>query len=171
MLIKCDYCGKEVNKRPSYIKNNLDKGRKNYCSNPCKKLGQFTGKLCTCGYCGKEIYRTLSQIKKSKSGLLFCSSSCSCSYNNKKLRSGENNPNWKDGETLYPKIAYNIYQKECAVCGYSNENALEVHHIDVDRTNNNEDNLIILCANCHSLVHRGSLEINEEIKNNRKLSE
>ena len=35
---------------------------------------------------------------------------------------------------------------------------------------NNKDNLIILCANCHSLVHRGSLEINEEIKNNRKLS-
>ena len=35
----------------------------------------------------------------------------------------------------------------------------------------NKDNLIILCANCHSLVHRGSLEINEEMKNNRKLSE
>ena len=93
MIIKCDHCGKEVNKRPSYIKNNLEKGRKNYCSNECKKLGQFTGKMIPCGTCGKEVYRTPSQIKKSKSGLIFCSKSCACGYNNTTIRSGENNPN------------------------------------------------------------------------------
>lgn len=27
---------------------------------------------------------------------------------------------------------------------------LEVHHIDGDRTNNNEENLQLLCPNCHS---------------------
>lgn len=171
MIIKCDYCGKEINKRPSQVKNNLEKGRKNYCSNECKKLGQFTSKVCICGYCGKEIYRTPSQIKKSKSGLMFCNSSCACTYNNKKFRSGENNPNWKDGETLYKKTAYSVYQNECSICGFNDKNALEVHHIDMNRANNNTDNLIILCANHHSLVHRGSLEITNEIKNRRKLLE
>lgn len=30
---------------------------------------------------------------------------------------------------------------------------LEVHHIDRDRTNNEESNLELLCKNCHSVIH------------------
>ena len=30
---------------------------------------------------------------------------------------------------------------------------LEVHHIDGDYTNNDEDNLELLCPNCHSLTN------------------
>lgn len=29
---------------------------------------------------------------------------------------------------------------------------LEIHHIDGDKTNNNEDNLQLLCPNCHSMT-------------------
>lgn len=169
MLIKCDYCGKEVNKKPSYVKNNIDKGRKNYCSNECKKLGQFKGKFVACAVCGKEIYKTPSQIAKSKSGLSFCNKSCACSYNNTKLRSGKNHPSWTGGKSSYDEIAYKTYKKECSICKFDDENALEVHHIDEDRNNNDIDNLMILCANHHSLVHRGKLEITENIKNIREL--
>lgn len=169
MIIKCDQCGKEVNKRPSQIKTNLDKGRKNYCCNDCKKLGQFKGKLYNCGKCGKEIYKSPSDLKKSKSGEVFCSKSCACSFNNSLLRSRENSPNWKNGFTLYTDYAYETYVKECAICGFNDSNALEVHHIDRNKENNNIDNLIILCSNHHSLVHRSSLEITEQIKQDRKL--
>ena len=31
------------------------------------------------------------------------------------------------------------------------------------------DNLIILCANCHCLVHYGNVEITEEVKKKRVL--
>lgn len=72
---------------------NQDKGQKTYCSNECRKLGQFKGEICKCGYCGKEIYKPRAEIKKSKSGFMFCSKSCSCSYNNTAIRSGKNNPN------------------------------------------------------------------------------
>ena len=48
---------------------------------------------------------------------------------------------------------------------------LEVHHIDGNRDNNILDNLIILCANHHSKVHRGSIEITDEIKQKRKYIE
>jgi hypothetical protein len=168
MIVKCDQCGKEINKKPCHVKINAEKGHKNYCSDKCRKTGQFKGQLYNCGYCSKEIYRIPSQVKKSKSGLVFCNSSCACSYNNTALRSGENNPNWKDGETAYTRFAYNTYKKECSICGFNNENALEIHHIDKNRANNELDNLIILCANHHTLIHRGSLVINDEIKNNRK---
>jgi hypothetical protein len=168
MLIKCDHCGIEVDKKPSQVKTNLEKGRKNYCSNDCKKLGQFTGKLCVCGTCGKEIYKTQSEIKRSKSGQVFCNKSCACSFNNTLLRSKENNPNWKNGNTSYVKSAYENYLPECTICGFNDLDALEVHHIDEDRSNGNIDNLIVLCANHHSLVHSGTLKITDEIKLKRK---
>lgn len=45
-------------------------------------------------------------------------------------------------------------EKECAVCG-STEN-LHRHHIDGDRDNNSEENLITICASCHRKVHSDS---------------
>ena len=50
----------------------------------------------------------------------------------------------------------------------NSKNLIEVHHIDRDRTNNAPDNLIVLCANHHTKLHRGGLEITEEIKSNRQ---
>lgn len=42
----------------------------------------------------------------------------------------------------------------CACCGYASYiEALQMHHIDMDRTNNDGKNLIVLCANCHSILH------------------
>ena len=44
----------------------------------------------------------------------------------------------------------------CECCRLStwlnNPITLEVHHINGDRTNNNPDNLQLLCPNCHSLT-------------------
>lgn len=42
----------------------------------------------------------------------------------------------------------------CCICGYSDQqDALVVHHIDMDRTNNNIQNLAVICANCHACIH------------------
>lgn len=50
------------------------------------------------------------------------------------------------------------YDNKCSICGwnkiniYTNKIPLEVEHIDGDFTNNEEENLTILCPNCHSLT-------------------
>lgn len=50
------------------------------------------------------------------------------------------------------------YDYKCSRCGwgeinpYTNTVPLEIEHIDGDYTNNNEDNLDVLCPNCHSLT-------------------
>ena len=44
---------------------------------------------------------------------------------------------------------------KCAICGfYALQAALEVHHKDFDRSHNEVDNLEILCANCHTVLHK-----------------
>ena len=50
------------------------------------------------------------------------------------------------------------YQCKCSKCGWGEESPfshtipLEVEHIDGNFQNNREDNLTLLCPNCHSLT-------------------
>ena len=50
------------------------------------------------------------------------------------------------------------YNNKCSRCGwgeintYTNLLPLEIEHIDGNFKNNNEENLILLCPNCHSLT-------------------
>lgn len=64
-----------------------------------------------------------------------------------------------------PQISNNIrtylfekYNNSCQICGWNKVNAftgkcpLEIHHIDGNYLNNTEENLQLLCPNCHSLT-------------------
>lgn len=42
--------------------------------------------------------------------------------------------------------------KECFFCGKSG--VLRAHHIDKDRGNNSEENLMLLCHVCHNKIHK-----------------
>ena len=172
MIVNCSYCNQEFDKPTNKVNEYNKKGYKLYCSDKCKKDSKKI--KCNCVQCGKELFKTKSELEKSKSGNTFCSKSCACSYNNSHYRTKENNPNWKGGQfsgKTYQKIAFRNYYPICSICGFSHKKALEVHHVDKDPTNDELDNLIILCCNCHSLVHLDNLEITEEIKKNRKLME
>jgi len=57
-----------------------------------------------------------------------------------------------NGERIYRKFK----EECCSRCGFIAENRcqLDVHHIDQNHHNNDPNNLITLCANCHRLIHR-----------------
>lgn len=68
---------------------------------------------------------------------------------------------WNEGRIsiIKPyKEIFNKYSNKCARCGwgeknkYTNNIPLEIEHIDGDYKNNKEENLILLCPNCHSLT-------------------
>lgn len=50
------------------------------------------------------------------------------------------------------------YNYKCSKCGwgevnpYTNLVPLQIHHVDGNSTNNKEENLEVLCPNCHSLT-------------------
>lgn len=108
-----------------------------------------------CAYCGQSITRSKSKLQNSKSGLYFC-----CREHKdlaQQIGSGEQfddmrPPHFGDVRRGYRTIAFKHYPHECAVCGYHDYDdisLLDVHHIDSNRDNNDIDNLIILCPNCH----------------------
>jgi 5-methylcytosine-specific restriction endonuclease McrA len=77
---------------------------------------------------------------------------------------------WKDGYIDYKRFRKGVSMKsanarnaltqlrgyECEMCGISKWEGttipLEVHHIDGDCLNNEMDNLMLLCPNCHSIT-------------------
>jgi len=123
--------------------------------NPSETFNKKEKKKCHCLNCGKELE---SRNKK------YCDIHCQQEYQYKEwvIR-------WKNGEESGLKGEYGIsnylkhyllekFNYRCSKCGWGEENPythtlpLEVEHIDGNYLNNNENNLTILCPNCHSLT-------------------
>ena len=145
----CSVCGKEYELELRRYNAKLKEGSAFYCSKEC--FSHKGSVLCHCANCGQEIWRTKSQYARSKTGNVYCSRSCATSKNNTLFKSGENNANYKG--TDYRQKALQTCEHKCAVCGYNDdERILEVHHIDENRSNNEINNLCILCPICHRKI-------------------
>lgn len=107
-------------------------------------------------------------ITNKRKGLKFCSPKCRNAYNayqwclkNNKFKKpgvgsggnqeGENNHMYKTGIGIYNKKAFANLPNICNRCK-SLKNLL-VHHKDENRSNNELDNLEILCKRCHQQHH------------------
>lgn len=99
-----------------------------------------------CVDCGKEIVNRYAKRCKS------------CAY------SGERHYNWQGGKSPYPiefnqELRQKIKERDdytCQNCGLTEEEhlmvwgrILSVHHIDYNKKNSQENNLITLCESCH----------------------
>jgi len=68
--------------------------------------------------------------------------------------------------SVYREIGLRAHGHFCHICCFSAE--VEVHHIDEDRFNNNESNLMVLCRNHHRMIHTGKIKNIIEYKKNYK---
>ena len=149
-IVKCKICGKEFYVKPSHLKLGYGK----YCSINCRSKGQLRGKFVKCYACGKKIWKAPKSLKRSRSGKFFCTKSCQTSWRNK-YYSGSKHPNWKGGAfRSYRQLLINQkIPRICKICGIKDTRVLLAHHVDKNRRNNDKENLVWLCWNCHHLVH------------------
>lgn len=144
--LQCDVCAKVVKKQVRQIKYQT-------CSQACTEVLKGNRLEVSCAHCGNRFYRAKNKVNASRSGLQFCDRKC-------KEAAQKYNPliqpeHYGTGSD-YRKIALEFYGARCEHCGFdSNIKALDVHHKDRNRCNNNIDNLQVLCCNCHAIEHRG----------------
>lgn len=100
------------------------------------------------------------------SGKKFCSSKCKTDYEYKQYIikwkkgeiSGQKKGSWGGLSSYIRRYLFEKYNYKCAKCDwakinpYSNTIPLEIEHIDGNSQNNSENNLVLLCPNCHSLT-------------------
>ena len=153
VVLSCTLCGKEFDRK----KSQADRTKNgNFCSKKCYDQHQITQVKVICDNCGIEFERMLCHATKKKAHQ-FCSMKCLGKYN-----TGENNPFWQGGKSFenYPRefnkeLKTKIKERDkcrCQECFRHEteiEHGLVIHHIDYDKTNNDQMNLITLCRVCH----------------------
>lgn len=124
-----------------------------------------------CLNCGQEL--DFHQKK-------YCSLHCQQEYNYKnwinEWKSGNISGTNKNNEAsaYIRRYLFEKYNGQCQLCGWNKTNPvtgktpLEIHHIDGDCSHNTEENLQLLCPNCHSLTpNHGSLNKNSKRYKNK----
>ncbi len=152
VFVNCKFCTKEFQAKPSWLR----KGHGKFCSATCQYASARKGKVIQCSVCGIDAYKKPKALERSKSGKFFCGKSCQTKWRNGEFIQ-EKHPNWKGGRNAYRSVmSRSKVMKQCLLCLTKDERVLAVHHIDKDRKNNNIENLVWLCHNCHHLVHQYS---------------
>lgn len=120
---------------------NKGKGAKKYCLNCNSELGSYAKKFCS-PKCQRE-----HEYKEWKKDPSIASIG-----------------NWGQVSKHLRRYMFNKYHNKCCKCGWGETNPytdtipLELDHIDGNYLNNTEENLQLLCPNCHSLTstYRGA---------------
>ncbi len=126
--------------------------------NEAETFNRGTAKTGVCMNCGKTF------VVYKGTGGKFCCHKCQ-----KDFQYNEWVAKWKNGEedglvggyALSDRVRRYLFEKyegKCEKCGWGEKNQytgnvpLQVHHIDGNCLNNKEENLQLLCPNCHSLT-------------------
>lgn len=82
--VNCTFCGKKFFRPIGRVNEARKFGWKQYCSKRCQNQAKIKRieRVCANSSCNKKTLRELSQFRKSKSGRIFCSSSCAAIVNN-----------------------------------------------------------------------------------------
>lgn len=149
-IVKCEQCNIEFYAKPSWLKNGFGK----YCSRKCSHESNKKGKIVQCFICKSDVYKSRKALIGSKSKKYFCSKSCQTTWRNSMVFIGKNHANWKNGKSTYRNVLIKSKEKKaCNLCSKNDIRLLAVHHVDKNNLNNDIDNLVWLCHNCHFLVH------------------
>ena len=150
--VSCAHCG-TIFKRWKRFVDKVESGRY-FCSRKCQQDAAVVYRT-NCPNCNAEV------IGKNRK---FCSKKCSDEGEYK-----ENIAKWKRGELEGINAAEAIsswlrryikekFENKCCLCGWCEINPttgnvpVQVDHIDGNYKNNVEENLRLLCPNCHSLT-------------------
>jgi len=121
------------------------------CNN-CKKEKEHHAKG-LCYYCYKKLYwkRKKTICKRCKRNMPhhakgLCPGCYNFVFHLERIKAHSYKKYHNIDPNLYKKIT-----KSCIICGF--DKVVDLHHLDENRENNSEENLVGLCPNHHKMLH------------------
>ena len=133
MIKKCKSCGKEE-----------EHHGKGFCYN-CYRKFAWKPKKGICKICGREMP-------------LHAKGICPGCYTTSFRLQYNKDWNYKKRHNIDVE-SYKRITEKCAICGF--DKIVELHHLDSNKENNSEKNMIGLCPNHHKMIH--TIEFREEV--------
>ena len=149
----CLYCDKE------FLRAKKGKNSRKYCSAECGNKSRRKQVELICFVCNRNYTRVPSKAYgRSKNNVSFCSNACKYSVQTLDCPDAPALPKHygtSDGRSAnYRRRRSSIEKLKIGCkCGEKRKFLLTIHHMDGDRTNNAQDNLECVCANCHMIRH------------------
>lgn len=162
MIVKCNFCGADIDKRASAVK------AENFCNKECRK--RYKSVTLTCEICGKSFTR----LKCALSSRNFCSLECSKVFTSKRMTAYNilHNPeamtearrtalrlarlNTGRGvsyEKTFGRHTHRVVAEQ--KLGRPLKPGEVVHHIDRNKRNNSPENLMVFSSQAeHSKWHK-----------------
>jgi 5-methylcytosine-specific restriction endonuclease McrA len=133
-VVECKACGRKIEK----IGSQIVRSKNHYCSVVCKSRAKI--KIRSCLGCGRKF-------KAARAHIRYCSRGCN-------LRILARARSDKSPSSKVVKLRLLDKFGACQRCGYFEVVAiLEINHKDRNRKNKAEENLELLCPNCHTIEH------------------
>lgn len=131
------------------------------CGTRCRGVAARNRVEVKCAQCGKDFELPLNRIKIPRSGLHFCCRLCKDTAQRiggiKEIQPAHYGTGPEDYRAKFAPD-----ELVCKRCGYDEFSvSVQIHHIDHNRENNDRDNLMPLCANCHWALHNNKWFLSE----------
>lgn len=169
----CENCQKEFYKKEWQLKTKSYSGR--FCSHPCyvtyrnNHIDEFPtytkGKL-KCPELNKE--KLIEEYLQNKLRMIDICKKYDLGYgtvNSRIKRFGiktRRNKDYCDGNSMsaWQRFLNKKYKHTCQFCGW-NKTTCDVHHkiSPLNGGKNTKENLVVVCPNCHRLIHKNLLKI------------
>lgn len=134
-----------------------------FCSLECQNHKQYNKFSFNCFTCNKEVLSPPSRKSRNKR---FCSLDCthanrmSVMERRRKIKAIAALKRGSKSNRSLRRNVFLVKDKVCQVCNYDEYDfCLDVHHIDNDPTNNEIDNIAVLCCICHRKLHKGIISL------------
>jgi len=146
MIIKCDKCSKEFNRKPSHIK------KQNFCSVKCLSTGyKYTDEQ-------RKNWADKARLQK---GAKRSPEACKNIGLGKK---GKKHPNWKGDKVSYVGLhcwvnSNWIKEKKCEVCDQTDQKFYDWANLGI--YNRERKNWKVMCRSCHNKSHNKAKHLEE----------